>query len=153
MRVKLHDFERKEFPPSPSGGRVIWDSLDLTVFAQDGKSYHVIEAFHIPGYKLRNIQIMTDTLNRSGIDETVVNIRDTAIDNKKRTDPSVLKYVVTNLLNSRNEFVRDDAEMFYNHIIAILKFLEEFHEGKRQAMLMDLDDETKDAWEEVIGKL
>lgn len=153
MKVKLHDFKRKEFPPSPSGGNVIWDSLDLTVFARDGKSYRVVETFHVPGFKLRNIKITDNSFDERDFDETIVNLNDVVIANKKRTDPSVLKNVVTRLLNSRNEIVRDDAETYYNHITAILKFLEDFHEGKRQAMLMNLDDETAETWQDVIGKL
>lgn len=142
MRIDLISFEREELYIN------IKDRIELCV---DGRWYDIIEDFFKPkGNALQNIRILDKKLQQFGGDTTVINIPNLIDKGRKGI---TMKQVLTLLLNNFKEVVRDDAEMYYNHIEAILKFLENFHEGKRQAKLMNLDDETKDAWEEVIGKL
>lgn len=142
MRIDLISFEREEFYIN------IKDRIELCV---DGRWYDIIEDFFKPkGNALQNIRILDKKLQQFGGDTTVVNIPNLIDKGRKGI---TMKQVLTLLLNNFKEVVRDDAEMYYNHIEAILEFLEDFHEGKRQAKLMNLDDETKDAWEDVIGKL
>jgi hypothetical protein len=93
---------------------------------------------------------MDYNLQKLESDTTVVNIP--GLIDKGRKEISI-KQVLMDILNNRKSTVRDDAEMYYNHIEAILNFLEDFHEGKRQAKIMNLDDETKEAWQDVIGNL
>lgn len=142
MRIDLISFEREELYIN------IKDRIELYV---DGRWYDIIEDFFKPkGNALQNIRILDKKLQQFGGDTTVINIPNLIDKGRKGI---TMKQVLTLLLNNFKEVVRDDAEMYYNHIEAILKFLEDFHEGKRQAKLMNLDDETKDAWQDVIGKL
>lgn len=144
MRVDLIEFKREELYVN------IKDRIELCV---DGRWYDIIEDFYKPkGNALQNIRILDKKLLRYGGDTTVINISDILKIPGGRKGIS-MKAVLTKLLNNFKEVVRDDAEMYYNHIKAILEFLEDFHEGKRQARLMNLDDETKDAWQDVIGNL
>ena len=142
MRIDLISFERQDLYVN------FTDRFELLV---DGKHYMIKEDFYKPkGNVLQNIRIMDPNLQKLESDTTVVNIP--GLIDKGRKGISI-KQVLMDILNNRKSTVRDDAEMYYNHIEAILKFLEDFHEGKRQAKLMDLDDETKEAWQDVIGNL
>lgn len=144
MRVDLIEFKREELYVN------IKDRIELCV---DGRWYDIIEDFYKPkGNALQNIRILDKKLLRYGGDTTVINISDILKIPGGRKGIS-MKAVLTKLLNNFKEVVRDDAEMYYNHIKAILEFLEGFHEGKRQAMLMNLDDETAKTWQDVIGNL
>lgn len=144
MRVDLISFEREELYIN------IKDRIELCV---DGRWYDIIEDFFKPkGNALQNIRILDKKLLRYGGDTTVINISD-ILDIPGGRKGISMKAVLTKLLNNFKEVVRDDAEMYYNHIEAILEFLEDFHEGKRQAMLMNLDDETAETWQDVIGNL
>lgn len=144
MRVDLISFEREELYIN------IKDRIELCV---DGRWYDIIEDFFKPkGNALQNIRILDKKLLRYGGDTTVINISD-ILDIPGGRKGISMKAVLTKLLNNFKEVVRDDAEMYYNHIEAILEFLEDFHEGKRQAMLMNLDDETAETWQDVIGRL
>ena len=142
MRIDLISFERQDHYVN------FTDRFELFV---DGKHYMIKEDFFKPkGNVLSNIRIMDPNLRKLESDTTVVNIP--GLIDKGRKGISI-KQVLMDILNNRKSTVRDDAEMYYNHIGAILKFLEDFHEGKRQAKIMNLDDETKEAWQDVIGNL
>lgn len=142
MRIDLISFERQDLYVN------FTDRFELFV---DGKQYMIKEDFFKPkGNALQNIRIMDEKLQLFGGDTTVINIPNLIDKGRKGI---TMKQVLTLLLNNFKEVVRDDAEMYYNHIEAILKFLEDFHEGKRQAKIMNLDDETKEAWQDVIGNL
>ena len=93
---------------------------------------------------------MDPYLHELKFDTTVVNIP--GLMSKGRKGISI-KQILMDILNNHKSTVRNNAETYYNHIEAILKFLEDFHEGKRQAKIMNLDDETKEAWQDVIGNL
>ena len=142
MRIDLISFERQDLYVS------FTDRFELLV---GGKHYMIKEDFFKPkGNVLQNIRIMDPYLHELKFDTTVVNIP--GLMSKGRKGISI-KQILMDILNNHKSTVRNNAEMYYNHIEAILKFLEDFHEGKRQAKIMNLDDETKEAWQDVIGNL
>lgn len=143
MRVTLLKFER-----DTDFLEIFTDRTEVSV---DGKIYDTKEDFYKPkGNMLRSIIIMDPKLRAFGFDTKVL---DMELLDKGGRKGITKKIVLTKILNHRKETVRDDAETYYNHIIAILKFLEEFNEGKRQAKLLNLDKETADTWGDIIGNL
>lgn len=144
IKIDLIEFEREDFYVN------IHDRFELVV---DGRHYSVREIFFKPkGNSLIDIRIMDKKLAQIAGDTTVINISNISDIPGGRKGIS-MKAVLTKLLNNFKEVVRDDAELYYNHIEAILQFLDYFNEGKRQVKLMKVDDDVAQAWAPALGKL
>jgi hypothetical protein len=144
IKIDLIEFEREVLYIN------IKDRINLHV---DGRWYNIIEDFFKPkGNALQNIRIMDKRLAQLTNDTTVINIPN-ILDIRGGRKGISMKAIITMLLNNFKEVVRDDAELYYNHIEAILQFLDYFNEGKRQAKLMKVDDDVAQAWAPALGKL
>lgn len=143
MKVELIKFDR-----DTDFLEIFTDRMEVSV---DGKIYDTKEDFYKPkGNMLRSIIIMDPKLRKFGFDTKVL---DMELLDKGGRKGITKKIVLTKILNHRKQTVRDDAETYYNHIIAILNFLKNFNEDKRLSKLMNLDDETAKDWEGIIGNL
>jgi hypothetical protein len=144
IKIDLIKFEREN---------LYVNTQDRITLCVDGRWYDIIEDFFKPkGNALQNIRILDEKLRGLASDTTVINISNILDISGGRKGIS-MKAVLTKLLNNFKEVVRDDAEMYYNHIEAILQFLDYFNEGKRQAKLMKVDDDVAQAWAPALGKL
>lgn len=144
IKIDLIEFERED---------LYVNIKDRLVICVDGRWYDIIEDFFKPkGNALQNIRILDEKLRQLGVNTTVINITDILSIPGGRKGIS-MKSVLTKLLNNFNEAVRDDAELYYNHIEAILEFLNYFNEGKRQTKLMNVDDDVAQAWAPALNKL